>query len=195
VRRLTADRDQLVADNGRLTSRLATIERSVDDITGSIARTKAAQASAQSHPVLAQPLAAAPPTAPPAAPPAPDDDATSSISTPVPAAPVPPPPPMSPGKFEYGLDLGSATTIEGARALWALAYKRYGAQIEGLRPIVQLRERARPAGSPGPARVELRLIVGPLPNAATAARYCATLAATGATCQPAPYDGQRLAWR
>ena len=142
---------------------------------------------AAAPPVTEPPVAAStPPTA---------EDTTSSIGTPVPAMPAPPPPPLPPGKFEYGLDLGSATTIEGARALWALAYKRYGAQIEGLQPIVQVRERARPPGSPGAAGIELRLIVGPLPNAATAARYCATLAAAGATCKPAHYDGQRLALR
>ena len=181
VRRLTADRDQLVADNGRLMSRIASLERSVDDVTGSIARAKAAQAAAQ---IAAQNRPdSAPVTAPPAAAPMPPaaEDTTSSIGT-----PVPPPPSLPPGKFEYGLDLGSATTIEGARALWTLAHKRYGAQIEGLQPIVQLRDRARLAGSHGPAGVELRLIVGPLPNAATAARYCATLAAAGATCKPAP---------
>jgi hypothetical protein len=52
-----------------------------------------------------------------------------------------------------------------------------------------VRESARPGG------VELRLVAGPIANAASAARLCATLAAAGATCQPATFDGQRLAMR
>jgi hypothetical protein len=43
--------------------------------------------------------------------------------------------------------------------------------------------------------VELRLVVGPLANAATAARLCAALANAGTTCQPTVFDGQRLAIR
>jgi hypothetical protein len=61
--------------------------------------------------------------------------------------------------------------------------------LEGLGPVVQTRERGR-AGA-----VELRLIAGPLPNAATAARLCATMTAAGAICAPTMFDGQRLAGR
>ena len=48
---------------------------------------------------------------------------------------------------------------------------------------------ARPGGA------EFRLIAGPLPNAAAAARLCATMTAAGAICAPAVFDGQRLAVR
>jgi hypothetical protein len=41
--------------------------------------------------------------------------------------------------------------------------------------------------------VELRLVAGPLPNAAAAARACAML--PGANCHPTVFEGQRLALR
>ena len=49
------------------------------------------------------------------------------------------------------------------------------------------------AGRPG--SVELRLVVGPLGNAAAAARLCSVIAGTGSLCQPAMFDGQRLVLR
>ena len=39
---------------------------------------------------------------------------------------------------------------------------------------------------------ELRLIVGPLPNAEAATRLCATLSAARRYCQPTTFEGQRL---
>jgi hypothetical protein len=59
--------------------------------------------------------------------------------------------------------------------------------LEGLRPVIAIREGARPGA------VELRLIAGPLANASIAARLRAALAAAGQACQPAVFDGQRLA--
>ena len=59
--------------------------------------------------------------------------------------------------------------------------------IDGLRPVVSIRDGARPG------EVELRLVAGPLPNAGLAARLCNSLAALGLVCQPALFDGQRLA--
>jgi hypothetical protein len=90
---------------------------------------------------------------------------------------------------EYGVDLGSAPTIEGLRALWTAAAAKYGNALASLRPIAQMRDGAR-SGS-----VELRLVAGPLSTAANAARLCAMLAVNGAICQPAVFKGQRLALR
>jgi hypothetical protein len=41
----------------------------------------------------------------------------------------------------------------------------------------------------------LRLVIGPLGNAAAAARLCGKVANAGLSCQPAIFDGQRLALR
>lgn len=173
VRTLTAEREQLLA-------RVATLERNLGDVTGSIARVeKTAQAAQQAS---AAAVAAYRPQ--PAASPA--EEVTATIA---PAAPVPlPSPAPAPGRSEYGLDLGSAPNIEGLRMLWLNAQRRYSTLLDGLRPIVQTRER-RPGGA------DLHLIVGPIPNAATAARLCATITATGAVCHPSSYEGQRLALR
>ena len=165
-RRLAETVRSLAADRDRLLARIATLEQSLDGITGSIARVEKARDS------LAQPWPQCPA---PASPPRPAPlrrrrhakqeragrDLTSSI-------PMPPQQPgASAGKTEFGLDLGSATTVESLRTAWTAALRRHGPLLEGLRPVVQMRERPRPGG------MELRLIAGPVPNAAAAARLCA----------------------
>jgi hypothetical protein len=92
-------------------------------------------------------------------------------------------------KTEFGVDLGSAKSVESLRTAWTAALRRHAKVLEGLRPVVQMRERPRPAGT------EFRLVAGPIANAASAARICATLTAAGAVCAPAVFDGQRLAVR
>ena len=103
--------------------------------------------------------------------------------------PPQPPPGAGAAKTEFGLDLGSATTVDALRTAWTAALRRHGPLLEGLRPVVQMRERPRPGG------MELRLIAGPVPNAATAARLCISMTAAGAICAPAVFEGQRLAVR
>ncbi len=174
VRMLSADRE-------RLSARIATLERNLTDMTGSIARPSDAASATQtpSTPAVIPPEVAAPVSVPvPRPPPFPSQ-------TQAPAAP----PENVATRPEFGVDLGGATTVEGLRTLWAGVRSRHGGLLDGLRPIVSVREVARPGG------VELRLVAGPFPNAASAARLCATLASLGALCQPALFDGQRLAAR
>jgi hypothetical protein len=172
VRSLAADRDRLVA-------RVATLEQSLDGITGSIARAEKTAPTAPSAPITAAPAPSAAATA--SAKTAPNDDVTSSI-------PIPPQPPgTNVAKPEFGLDLGSATTVDALRTAWTAALRRHGPLLEGLRPVVQMRERPRPGG------MELRLIAGPVPSAAAAARLCVSMTAAGAICAPSPFEGQRLA--
>jgi hypothetical protein len=173
--RLAEALHNLAADRDRLQARLTTLERSLGDVTASVARVEktAQETQAPKPPELEAAARAAP------------EEVTSSIQQ---AIPIPPAAPAPAGRAEFGLDLGGANTMEGLRNLWAAARTRHGTLLEGLRPVVHLRER-RPQG------VELRLVAGPIPNAATAARMCATLAAAGAICQPSSFDGQRLAVR
>lgn len=207
VQRLTTDRERLMA-------RLNTLERNFDDLTGSIARsserTSGADAVPQSRSASPSP-ALAWPQAPLPFDPAPIATAPATVaSTPgMPTnawgnVPVPRPSPMPPqtqaaaapgatpgppsGKQEYGIDLGVAPNADGLRALWAAVKSRHEFALEGLRPIMAVRERA-------PGSVEFRLVAGPLPTAAAAARLCAMLGSVSATCQPAVFDGQRLALR
>lgn len=161
IRELSGERDQLMA-------RLDSLERNVGDITGSLAR------------VASPPLA-----------PAPNPETIPTISAPAATrAPTPieePAATKNEAKAEFGIDLGRANSVEGLRQLWATIRSKHGGALEGLRPIVTVREIARTGG------VELRLVAGPIPNAAAAARLCAAMA--GATCHPTAFDGQKLALR
>jgi hypothetical protein len=111
---------------------------------------------------------------------APGGDVTSSV--PVPSQQPPGP---NTAKTEFGLDLGSATTIEALRTAWTAALRQHGALLEGLRPLVQIHETR-------PTRIELRLVAGPVPDAAAAARLCLAMTTAKAICAPAIFEGQRL---
>lgn len=90
-------------------------------------------------------------------------------------------------KTEFGVDLGGDTSMEGLRLLWGALKANNAGLLEGLRPLVTIREGAKPG------TVELRLVAGPLGNAGAAVRLCAAIANAGVGCQPSVFDGQRLA--
>lgn len=92
-------------------------------------------------------------------------------------------------KTEFGIDVGGDQSIEGLRNTWAMLRGSHPALFENLRPVVSVRDGQKPGA------LELRLVAGPLANASVAARYCAVLAGSGLACQPAVFDGQRLALR
>jgi hypothetical protein len=92
-------------------------------------------------------------------------------------------------KTEFAIDVGGDSSFDGLRALWTSLKGNHATLLEGLRPVVAIREGAKPGS------LELRLVVGPLTNAGAAARLCATLGASGLSCQPTVFDGQRLALR
>ena len=50
-----------------------------------------------------------------------------------------------PAKVDFGIDLGSAPTVEGLRALWTAAKSKHAKLLEGMRPIIALRENSRPS--------------------------------------------------
>jgi len=173
-RRLSEAIRMLAADRDRLLARVSTLERNVEDVTGSIAK---APSGAPSGPAIAQAV-------PEPAAPAQSRVAAGHLATGSPAGAD-----SVATKTEFGIDLGANATIEGLRTLWTRLKANQPGLLEGLRPIVALREGQR-GGAP-----ELRLIAGPLANASVAARLCAALAAAGQACQPAVFDGQRLALR
>jgi hypothetical protein len=92
-------------------------------------------------------------------------------------------------KTEFAIDLGGEMSIDELRARWANIKGNHGAVLEGFRPLVSVREGAKPG------TVELRLIAGPVPNAADAAKVCATLQTKGIACRATEFDGQRLSSR
>lgn len=118
------------------------------------------------------------------------------------SAPPPPPPPPAPAapaasiaaapqeiavsRTEFGVDLGGAHSVEGLRALWRGLLKSDAERLGSLRPVVAIRERGNGFG------MQLRLIAGPLGDAAAAARICAALGESHRPCETAVFDGQRL---
>lgn len=88
---------------------------------------------------------------------------------------------------EIGIDLGPALTMTRLRARWTAFRSAHGTLADGLRPVVSIRE----VGQSKP--VEMRLVVGPVANVRAAAAICAALSGSQFMCQPAIFDGQRLA--
>jgi len=179
VRVLTADRERLIA-------RIAALEQNVDDITGSIKRVEKATERALAPPESA-PDVDAPETTSSVTPPAEasSDEAQPDTGPPVQVnVPFPRPNPL---RREYGVDLGSARSVNPLRDAWAAALRRHGPLLTGLQPMVKEYRRA--------GYNEYRLIAGPVADAASAARLCGVVAAAGSICRPAVFEGQRLAVR
>ncbi|HEX7924247.1 MAG TPA: hypothetical protein VF583_25035, partial [Bradyrhizobium sp.] len=91
-------------------------------------------------------------------------------------------------RTEFGVDLGTANSVNGLRALWrGLMKSKANAPLAALRPIIVIKENSNGLG------MQLRLVAGPLNDAGTAAKICAGLSLVQRTCETAIYDGQRLA--
>jgi hypothetical protein len=89
-------------------------------------------------------------------------------------------------RTEFAVDVGTANSIGGLRALWRGLLKSNTA-LAALRPIIVVKEGRNGLG------MQLRLVAGPLGDAAAAARICATLTEGQKTCETTVFDGQRLA--
>jgi len=96
--------------------------------------------------------------------------------------------PAEPGAAGFAIDLGAAPTVEALRARWNDLRTSQSPLLDNLKPLVALKDGAK-------SGQELHLIAGPLTNNSAALRLCAVLVATSAPCQPALYEGQRLAAR
>jgi hypothetical protein len=108
------------------------------------------------------------------------------------AAPAAPDPAASTSEIavqrtEFGVDLGGANSIDGLRALWRGLLKSNAASVASLRPIIVVKERSNGLG------MQLRLVAGPLSDAAAAAKICAALIESERPCETSVFDGQRLA--
>jgi len=201
-RRLNEAVRALAADRDRLASRVAALERNLGDVTGSISHSGAPNSApapaAQPLRPLPQGQAAPAPTPPLVPPPAPQATAPAPAPPAVQAAPnrvaaghlatsAPTAADSVATKTEFGIDVGGNASVEGLRTLWMKFKTSQPALFDGLRPVVAIREGQKPG------TIELRLIAGPIANAGMAARMCAALSAMNQTCQPAVFDGQRLA--
>lgn len=101
-----------------------------------------------------------------------------------------PPSPPSAIDSDFGIDIGSGTTMSALRAQWETIKRAHPKLLDGLRPIVSIRDVAKRR------RVELRLLVGPIANPGAAAKRCAALVSAGLqSCKTAVFEGQRLTIR
>jgi hypothetical protein len=99
-------------------------------------------------------------------------------------------PPQAVQRTEFGVDVGGANSLNGLRALWrGLLTSRSTASLTTLRPIIVVKENNTGLG------MQLRLVAGPLNDAAAAAKICAALMESQRTCETAVFDGQRLAMK
>ena len=91
-------------------------------------------------------------------------------------------------RTEFGVDIGGANSIPGLRALWrGLLKSRSNGALAKLRPIIVIKENNNGLG------MQLRLVAGPINDAAAAAKICASLSVSDRGCSTAVFEGQRLA--
>jgi hypothetical protein len=169
VRSLNSDRDRLLA-------RIASLERNLEDVTGSIRR-QAVAAVPTTTPADAPVTAREPPASIPA-------NHPSSSDSDQPA----PPQGTQAEEHAHGIDVGGAVNFEGLRVLWNSTRTSHAALVEGMRPLLATREH------PKTRNTEFRLLIGPVANAGAAASLCATLTAAKRYCQPVPFEGQQLSF-
>jgi hypothetical protein len=121
---------------------------------------------------------------------APKAEAVASVDEAEPDESQPAPPKVAVQRTEFGVDVGGANSVGGLRALWrGLLKSRSNAALTTLRPIIVIRE-----GSTG-LGMQLRLVAGPLTDAAAAAKICAGLIESERPCETTVFDGQRLAMK
>ena len=97
-------------------------------------------------------------------------------------------PKVSLQRTEFGVDVGTANSVNGLRMLWrGLLKSRSNAPLATLRPIIVIKESTNGLG------MQLRLVAGPLNDAGAAARICAVLTENKRPCETTVFEGQRLA--
>jgi hypothetical protein len=102
------------------------------------------------------------------------------------AAPADAAPPADTPPNGFAVDLGTATNVNTLRAHWGAVRSAHAAMLEGLRPLVSVRQSSRPGFT------EFHLVAGPVADADAAARLCQALASARVPCRPSTFDGQRL---
>jgi hypothetical protein len=202
TRKLATSLGALSAENDRLRSRLSAVERhehQIEDVTGSLTKQiEAVKAEAEaprpadtapvtttpavtgSAPVPSPPAAALPGAVPTSAPPV-------GVQPPSPAKPADPGSSSSAAPKQFGVDVGSALSIQALRARWAEIHAAHPHLFQGLTATAVTR------GIPQSDHSELRLVLGPLANSDAAARLCTSLAPYRISCQPIGFDGQHVA--
>ena len=101
--------------------------------------------------------------------------------------PAPAVPEFAARHTEFGVDVGGANSVPGLRALWhGLLKSRANAALTTLRPVIMIKENNNGLG------MQLRLVAGPINDAAAAAKICASLTVDDRGCTTTVFEGQRL---
>ena len=202
ARQLAQALRSLADDRDKLATRLNALDREMRDMSGAIkqqiegAKSEAIKTAKQAPPwpesappvpmtladvaVMVKTVSPAPAGA--AEPPFPSV-ATSATNT---DEQAPPDTTASLGQA-YGADLGTASTMKTLHHRWASLRAAHPQLFEGIQPVVSVKQNQRTG------RTELHLIVGPYANAETAAQFCDFVVPYHVNCQPAMFDGSRLA--
>jgi hypothetical protein len=91
-----------------------------------------------------------------------------------------------PAPKEFAVELAIATNVNALRARWTTIRNGHGALVEGLRPLIAVRDSTRPGFT------EFHLVAGPVADADAATRLCSAMASAKIPCRPAPFNGQNL---
>jgi hypothetical protein len=191
TRHLTGIVRSLAADREELLGRVGALERSLEDVTGSIRRQAAAAIpEAPPSPVAAAEASPGSATSPPAT--VSPGEAPAAASQRVANLPVPPSallPELDAleARPAPGVDIGGAANFDGLRSLWSSLRSAHPRLFDGLHPVVTVRESSKSHTA------DLRLVAGPLTGVEAANRICATLAAAKRPCRLVPFEGQPLA--
>jgi hypothetical protein len=187
ARQLTQAVRTLAQDRDRLATRLATVERDMDDLTGSIKQQTEAAKTAQSQSTSVWPIDAPPVPMTPAdiaamvksvsPPPTRTAAANAAAVSDAPAAATP----------SYGADIGTAMSMKTLQARWASLRAAHPQLFDGMHPIVAMRQNAHVN------HTELHLVVGPYSSADAAAQFCSLLGTFHLQCQPTMFDDRHLA--
>lgn len=116
---------------------------------------------------------------------APEETTSESTDEPMPSEQ----PMFAVSQTPFAIDIGGAATLDAIDALWMAHQESFSDTLTGLTPRILLQQTS--SGS-----LDLRLVAGPINDAADAAILCAQLVAAGLErCLPAIFDGQQLALR
>jgi len=182
---------ELTDDLTRITTRLAAVERSIDDLTNTVTQQNQTNkdASAKALPAWTSDEGVTSSVVP-----APASNAVSSAEARLPSPPIVSAPAMADPQPDgassppaYGADIGSAISMKALNARWTEVRSAHAEMLENLKPVAAVKD------NPRTNRVELRLVIGTFPNRAEAAKLCASLATFHINCQPVVLDGQQIA--
>jgi len=183
---------ELTDDLTRITTRLAAVERSIDDLTNTVMQQNQTNkdAGAQTLPAWTNDEAVTSSVAPAAASnaaPRPDAPPASPVVSAPATADAQPDDAAAAPPSAYGADIGSAISMKALIARWTELHSAHAEMFENLKPTAAVKD------NPKTNHVELRLVIGAFANRAGAAKLCASLATFHVNCQPVILDGQHLA--